>query len=227
MKKQLNVLLLFILAITVSSCSTVKSGDSAVPHSVEKYLQENGTDFVHYEISEVNSGNGYNYHKHSYNVYEDIETVWFDYRNTNPVLAFDSHIIDFGIVFNPEDSAVYTSGDSFMPPFGEGQIYILSLKFMGIYSIPVAFKVNKIDSQNKMIEFIYLKNNVSNGFQRIFLKQDYDSKGMPITHIDHVSFFKSEHGFRDKFIYPPFHQDTIDDFHENVFKLNRLSWYIP
>lgn len=227
MKKQFNILLMFLSVLVLISCSSIKPDSAAVPHSVEKYLLKNGNDFIHYKLSDTGADNDYKYNEQSYNVYEDIETVWLDYMKTAPLLAFDSRIIDFGIVFNPDNSVVYNAKDSSLPPFIEGQIYILNLKFLGVYGIPIAFKLSKIDPVKKMIEFIYMKNNLSTGFQQIYLKSDYDSEGIPVTNIEHVSFFKTEYSFTEIFLYPPFHRQTIDSFHKNIFKLNRLSWDIP
>ena len=227
MKKQIKLLLIIIAVFVSSACTTTQKEQDLVPRSVENYLYKNGTDCVHYELSDTGGDNGYRYVEQAYDVYADIETVWLDYRKTSPVLAFDSRIIDFGVVFNPEKSVLFSACDPSVPPFGEGQIFILNLKFMGIYNFPVAFKLSKIDSEKKMIEFIYMKKNVANGFQRIYLTPAFDSYGTAVTHVEHISFFKSNVGLSDRFVYPPFHRKTIDDFHQNIFKINGLSWNIP
>ena len=223
MQKYLIVFLI-VLVLAVSSCATTVPASSSVPESVNRYLLKNGTDFDEYRVSDLEAEDGFGFNEKEYNVYEDPDTVWRDYCRTDPGLAFDSTIIDFGVVYNPADSVVYSRDDPFLPRFSEGQIYILDLKFLGIYSIPIGFKVSRIDPEEKVIEFIYLKENVCNGYQRICLNPGYDEEGTPVTHIVHSSYFTSEHPLRDKLFYPPFHEQTIDDFHENVFKLNGLAW---
>gem|GEM_PF-6147986 len=60
--------------------------------------------------------------------------------------------------------------------------------------------------------------------QQIFLKSGWDSKGAPVTKISHLSYYKSGYEFRDKYLYPPFHELTVRGFHENIFRLNELNW---
>ncbi|HAK44310.1 MAG TPA: hypothetical protein DCO79_00075 [Spirochaeta sp.] len=108
MKKQL-IILLAAAVIVFSSCSTIKSSTDVIPPSVDEFLQKNGTDFNNYEISDL--GAEFEFDEQSYNVYESIEAVWQYYMRVDPVLAFDSRIIDFGIVFNPGDSVVYNAAN--------------------------------------------------------------------------------------------------------------------
>lgn len=222
--KKLLISLSVVILLLFYSCSTTGTGGSVVPESVNGYLDKNGSDFVNYELSDISPGVEYNFTPRSYNVYEDLETVWLDYLQTPPNLAFEGSIIDFGIVYNPEDSRVYNTQDTFIPSFSEGQVYILDLQFLGIYSIPVGFMVTRIDTEKKIMEFVYLKDNVSNGYQRIFFKAASDSEGNPVTLVEHLSYFRSGHDFRDKVLYPPFHKQTVDDFHEKIFELNGLGW---
>lgn len=206
----------------MSTCSAKNVNSDILPHSVEKFLQKNGTDFMRYELSDKNSD--YMFTQQSYEVFEDIETAWRYYVMTDPVIAFSNNIIDFGIVYNPENSRVYDAADIPVPLFRAGQIYILNLKILGIYNIPVAFEVTRLDRENKMIEFVYLKNNVSNGYQQIYLKSGCDSEGAPVTLVEHKSFFRSGCDFRDRILYPPFHKLITRGFHENILKLNKADW---
>jgi hypothetical protein len=226
MNKFFHILIILSTVIFLSSCSKIKYETAAVPQAVKNYLHENGTDFIHYELSKTDDKD-YNYIEQSFIVYEEIETLWLDYMKSILILEFDSRIIDFGVFFDPESSLIYSAQDPSPPSFSEGQIYILNLIFMGIYKFPIAFEISKIDSDNKMIVFTYLKNNLATGYQQIYFKSDYNSEGVPITHIDHNTYFKSQNGIIDNFLYPPFHRQTINDYHENIFKLNGLSWEIP
>ena len=227
MNRKLYLPLILLTAAVLSSCATVRTEPEGVPQSVHNFLNDNGEDFQHYEVSDISEPELFKRHSMSYFVYEDPERVWTDYINTDPAAAFDSRIIDFGVVYNPDDTTLYKNGDPRLPSFSEGQIYLLDLTLLGFYSLPATFKVSRIDAEDKMIEFIYLKNNVSNGFQRIYLKSGFDPEGVPVTEIEHISFFKSDHPFRDKYLYPPFHKQTVRDFHENIFRINKLEWSLP
>ena len=215
---------IFTSVFFLFSCASTGNGIKTVPRSVERYMQKNGSDFDSYKLSDLREAEKYNFYEHSYSVYEDIDTVWHDYLRSAPDRAFDSPIIDFGVVFDPDDAVLYRAGDRKLPPFHEGQIFLLNLNFLRFFGVPVGFEISRIDSEKKIIEFVYLKNNISNGFQRIFLKSESDKDGNPVTRIRHVSFFKTANFLRDKLIYPPFHRHTIDNFHENIFKMNGLSW---
>lgn len=223
MKKFLVTALLFYAVFSFVSCSTTATCYGPLPGSVARYISVNGTDLSDYPLSCLEPIEDFNFHEREYNVYENSETVWRFYRRTEPRLAFEGRIIDFGLLFNPDDSAVYTRSEP-SPFFAEQQIYVLNLKALGVYNFPVAFQVTRIDNEEKMIEFIYMQENIANGFQRIYFEESFDEKGRPVTHIRHISFFKSSRRFQDKVLYPPFHQQTIDDFHRNVLKANRLTW---
>ncbi|MDC7227218.1 MAG: hypothetical protein PQJ61_10695 [Spirochaetales bacterium] len=226
MNRKIVFLLILLFAIVLSSCATVKTEEDRIPFSVKEFLRVNGDDFENYQVSDIRDLKDYSSHQMSYIVHEDADEVWSDYISTDPVIAFDSRIIDFGIVYNSGESTLYTPENQPVPHFAEGQIYILDLKLLGFYQIPVAFKISEIDSKKKLIEFVYLENNVSNGCQRITLSSENDEEGEQITVVKHTSFFRSGKAFRDKYLYPPFHNQTVKDFHENIFRINGLEWSI-
>ena len=223
MKKFLVLVTVLYTVFSLGSCATKAAYYGPMPRTVVKYLNENGPDIEHYPVSSLKLIESFYRHEREYDVYERLDIVWRDYLETKPGQAFDGQIIDFGFLFNPEDSTVYTQGDP-SPFFAEGQICVLNLKVLGFYNFPVAFKVTRIDSENTMFEFVYLQNNVVNGVQRIYFKSTHDENGRPVTHIRHISFFKSGSVFQDKLLYPTLHKQTIDDFHRNVFRANRLRW---
>ncbi len=223
MKKYIASAVVLYTAFILGSCATMTASYGPMPGTVAKYISRNGPDIGDYPISSLATIASFNRHERDYDVYENLDTIWKDYTEADPTKAFDGRIIDFGLLFNPGDSAVHTQKDP-VPFFTEGQIYILNLKVFGFYNFPVAFKVTRIDSVQKMFEFVYLQKNIVNGVQRVYFESSFDETGRPVTLIRHISFFKSGNGFQDKVLYPPLHKQTIDDFHSNVLKVNRLVW---
>lgn len=218
-----NIIILFF-AVAISSCATFGPEDSVVPNSVSGYLEVYGTDFNNYELSDLENSDIYSQYVQNYIVYSDPESVWNNYIHSDPEIAWQGRIIEFGIIYDPDTSKVYTLADDRRPCFKPGQIYIINLKYAGFYEIPAAFKITKIDSENLIIEFTYLKNNKSNGFQKIEFIPVNNKEGDLCTLVKHSSLFSSGNSFRDEFIYPPFHEKTINELHKNFFLCNNLDW---
>jgi hypothetical protein len=81
----------------------------------------------------------------------------------------------------------------------------------GLKNLATAFEFTSIDKENKIIEFSYLKGNISMGKQRI---QFYETtKGY--TRILHTSYYRNSNVFRNYFFYPFFHTRTTHEFHRN------------
>ena len=92
----------------------------------------------------------------------------------------------------------------------------MNLKLLnGLYNLPVAFEITKIDEGNKMIEFSYLKGGKARGAQVIQLM----STDRGYTKVVHKSYVQSHSKFRDKYLYPYFHNKIINEFHGNMRRL--------
>ena len=76
---------------------------------------------------------------------------------------------------------------------GPGQVYFLELDIIKKMQIPVAFKVVELDKAKKTFSFSYLKQNKSQGIQRITFEQDCTN-----FKINHETHYKSDSKFRDK-----------------------------
>lgn len=76
------------------------------------------------------------------------------------------------------------------------------------------FEISKVDHENKIIEFTYLKDNKSNGRQTL-----YFSEVDGVTTIEHYTIYNSGSDFRDKNLYPHFHTVALDDFHNRMFDI--------
>lgn len=93
-----------------------------------------------------------------------------------------------------------------LPDITEGQIFFLELDITKKMQIPVAFQVVELNSQKKTLSFSYLKQNKSNGIQRITFVQDGDN-----FNVVHETHFRSDSKFRDKRLYGFFHTRLLDD----------------
>ena len=83
---------------------------------------------------------------------------------------------------------------------------------MGIYNLAVALEITKIDEQNKTIVFSYVNGGKSKGEQILHFITTADG----YTEIIHETLFRSDSKFRDKVLYPFFHNKAINEFHRNM-----------
>ena len=97
-------------------------------------------------------------------------------------------------------------------------VYELDLRIANLLDVGVAFQITEINEAEKIIEFTYGKDNKSHGRQRIIFKKEGKK-----TFIIHYSNFKSESKFRDKYLYPKFHEKCMDEFHANLHELIALK----
>lgn len=91
-----------------------------------------------------------------------------------------------------------------------GQVYFLELDIVRLMKIPVAFKIVELDHENLRLAFSYLKNNKSNGIQRLTFIQKRQH-----FQIVHETRFKSDSKVREALFYRPFHTILLDDFYRN------------
>lgn len=143
------------------------------------------------------------------------DLVWDNYRYSSQTDVWDLNKISFAFLFDKNSSSlVYANQDWY--GLKKGQIFYLNLKILnGFYSIPVAFEIVKVDPEQKIIEFSYLKGGKAAGIQMIHIEQDDDGN----TQITHKSFVKSSSKIRDKFLYPFFHNKLINEFHSNMRRM--------
>jgi hypothetical protein len=112
------------------------------------------------------------------------------------------------------ESIIYA--DEMLNGLEEGRIYYLNLKILGgIYNLPVAFEITNIDPDNKTVEFSYLKGGKARGKQWIRLEESPEG----YTKIIHQTLVKSDSNFRDKYLYPYFHNKLINEFHLNMKRI--------
>ncbi len=148
-----------------------------------------------------------------------LEDVWQGYISANPSKSWNGRKVSFGLLIQKFPGNIFYNNDSIMG-VDTGQVYFLNLKLLlGLYKVPVAFEMITVDAEEKVIEFSYIEGNKSSGVQQI----KFSDIGGNRTLIVHSSYFKSKSKFRDKNLYPFFHEKIVSDFHRNMRKLLHLK----
>lgn len=145
----------------------------------------------------------------------DPEEVWYNYRNSDQTEIWDISKISFGLLYCRSTDSIYYSNQVLMG-LEEDRIYFIGLKILnGLYHLPVAFEITKIDPEKKIIEFSYLRGGKAKGKQIIQLSET--ERGH--TLINHKTYVKSNSKLRDKYLYPYFHNKLINEFHLNMKRI--------
>jgi hypothetical protein len=94
-----------------------------------------------------------------------------------------------------------------------GQIIFLNLNLLGDFiHLAVGHEITSVNEMDRTIKICYLQNGASTGTQLIQLKEVKESQ----TEVVHETWYRSESIFRDKVLYPGFHEKGLTEFHENV-----------
>jgi len=150
----------------------------------------------------------------TYIVREKIGKVWEKYANTTPKKAWSGRMVKFGFLFSkPENQFVYAENADV--PIREGNVIYVNLKLLrGIKNMGVAFEITRLDEQNKTICFCYLTDGVSTGSQEIQFAEMENG----YTKISHLTHYRSRSVFRDRKLYPRFHEKFVGEFHRNILR---------
>jgi len=165
-----------------------------------------------------------NFHKHIlyYLIDEEIENVWAEYTSGSLDNSWDGPIAKFSSMYNTASNKMYRAGDSYIPEVTTGQIIALNLLYEGYIRIPVYFQIQRVDSEQKVIEFVYMEQNKSHGKQLISFFPD-TIEGENFTLIRHESWFQSDSAVRDSLFYSDYHTQTVDEFHQTATGINDYS----
>jgi len=150
-----------------------------------------------------------------YVVKEPTNLVWDNYKFSNQTEVWDINRVSFGMLFCRGTQSIVYADQPFIG-MEKGQIYYLNLKILnGLYNLPVAFEIINVDREKRLFEFSYLKGGKAEGKQSIqFVETDQG-----YTEIIHKSYVKSDSKFRDKYLYPYFHNKIINEFHSNMRRI--------
>ncbi len=154
---------------------------------------------------------GYFTRENEYQVKRSLEEVWQHYLTTNPEKLWSGKRVSFGFLFSKKDEKIFYCDENFSK-IDTGVVVYVNLRLMsGLKNLATAFEFTSVDEENKIIEFSYLKGNVSVGKQQI---QFYETpKGY--TRILHTSYYKNNNILRNYLLYPYFHTRTTHEFHRN------------
>lgn len=152
-------------------------------------------------------------------VKDSLETVWDDYLNAVLQESWNTRMIHFAFCYSRSSDSLYYANDK-VRTIVPGLIVYLDLKLLfGVKNLAVAFEITRIDPQERMLEFSYLKGNETEGKQQLFFRRT--NKGH--TLITHLSYYKSGSKTRDK-LYPLLHAQLINKFHRNMKLINKNKY---
>ncbi len=183
-------------------------------HQFETY-QFNSFTEIQPTFTATTDASSFHTHYAKYMVNEQIDNVWQNYIEANPSESWEGKRFSFGFLFNRSSDALVYPQDGNKDGIEVGQMFYVNLKLLrGVYKMAVGFEIITLDTANRVVEFSYIEGGNSKGKQRIELQEMENGK----TRIVHTSFFKSDSKFRDKFLYPFFHQRIINEFHRKMRK---------
>lgn len=188
---------------------------------VQEFLIEQQNNHIHSlieiqpSIKQNSELKGYRNHAKEYFLKDSLIKVWQHYIVTNPGDSWNGKIVSFGMLFSKKDEQIVYRNE-YVSHIDTGQVVFLNLKLLkGIANLATVFEFITIDKKERIIEFSYINGNITKGKQRLqFIETN---KGY--TRILHTSFYKSSSLFRDRFLYPFFHDKISNEFHRNMKKL--------
>jgi len=150
----------------------------------------------------------------TYIVKAHIGKVWEKYANVTPLKAWSGRTIKFGFLFSkPANRFIYAENAN--EPIQVGNIIYVNLRLLkGIKNLGVAFEITRLDADSKTICLCYLQDGVSVGSQEIESTEMQNGN----TLITHVSHYRSHSAFRDRELYPHFHEKFVGEFHQNILQ---------
>lgn len=159
---------------------------------------------------EINDSSHYH---HIYTTYIDapIDSVWKAYNTISPSDIWQGKFTSFGFAYARSSGKLFYQDETFSH-LEEGQIQFLSLRYLfGIFKLNIAHELIGINAETKCLQFCYMQYGKSKGTQIITLE---DENGR--TKVRHDTYYKSDSKFRDKRIYPYFHEKTVEALHAHV-----------
>ncbi len=159
-------------------------------------------------------GKRYRKHSKSFLIGADIDTVWNAYKTISPQETRNGSMVSFGLMYSRKKNEIMYPGDTYSG-IEAGQIIFLNLNLFGSFlQLAVGHEITGVSESEKTIKICYLQNGASTGTQLIQLKEKDNQ-----TEVIHETWYRSGSLFRDKVLYPGFHEKGLTEFHNNV-KLN-------
>lgn len=153
----------------------------------------------------------YQIHEDSFHVPVPREEVWNHYLTADPNLAWNGKIINFALMLSKSDGKIMYRHDQYSGA-KVGQVFYLNLSILGLLHIGVAHQIIGIDHDSYFFELSYVEGSESRGKQRI----SFHATSIESTKIVHTTHYRSDSSFRDRYVYPYFHDKAIHEYHENM-----------
>ena len=158
--------------------------------------------------------NRYSFQKTSHVIKEKIHKVWSKLKCLKPRDEYSGKMVSFGFLYSKSLNKVFYNDDDFKE-IEEGQILFLNLKLLGgVKNLGVALEVTKVDDINNTIQFCYVDNGMTEGTQQVKLVENKDGN----TIISQESRYRNHSKFREKRLYPFFHQKAVNELQANLRK---------
>lgn len=158
-----------------------------------------------------NDGKRYYKHIKAFSIDADIEVVWNAYKTISPQETRRGSMVSFGLMYSRKQNEIMYADDAYTG-IEPGQIIFLNLNlFANIINLAVGHEITGVNDDEKTIKICYLQNGASTGTQLIQLKAKNGN-----TEVVHETWYRSGSIFRDKILYPGFHEKGLTEFHENV-----------
>lgn len=183
----------------------------SVAPSVQKFIETNDLSELTPSCANFEACSHMNYHVKTYTYEGNAQDAYDLLVSLSPKEIWHG-TSRFEMEYDPESES-FIGKDQNLPAITQGQVFFLELDITKKMQIPVAFKVVELNSEKRTLSFSYLKQNKSNGIQRITFKQD--GKNFKVIHETH---FKSDSKFRDKCLYGIFHTKLLNDVWRGFFK---------
>jgi len=185
---------------------------------VKALLQKNSLYSLH-DLSKLrslcyNPSDGQHYYKHikSFLIHASVGEVWTAYKTISPQETRKGNMVSFGLMYSRSRNEIMYPDDVYSG-MEAGQIIFLNLNLLGnLVHLAVGHEITSVNEMDKTIKICYLQNGASTGTQLIQLKEVKESK----TEVVHETWYRSGSVFRDKVLYPGFHERGLTEFHENV-----------
>ena len=184
---------------------------------VIKYLKNISRSYIHFSdiqpsVNDSSDLSRFYLHSGTYIVNAPVQQTWDACIFTPPTELWHGKILELSCIYNGNSDRVFYRSDQQFDSLEHHQIYFINLRLIRLFNVAAALITTKIDADNNLIEFTYIKGNKSTGKQVIRLVGTGDAE----TKIIHDTYYQSKSKFRDKRLYSRFHQKAITELHQKI-----------
>ncbi len=155
---------------------------------------------------------GFESYQKKYRIKATLEEVWKGYISASPTSAWKTRKSSVALVYDRKKDELKYAQDT-CNGSRIGQIVYLHMNLLkGFYHLATAIEITDIIAKNATIELSYVESGINEGKQWITMSEGKNS----YVDIIHTSIIRSDSKFRDKYLYPYFHNKLINAFHRNM-----------